>query len=412
VLAILKNGQRVENASEGDEITLILEETCFYGEAGGQVGDTGTIRVAEEDRKSQVLITDTRKTPSGIILHQGKVISGEIRSGDIVEAEIDGNRRLAIMRNHTTTHLLQKALKMVVGRHITQQGSSVMPEAFRFDFTNPEPVTREQILEVERIVQGEILKDISVVTRELPLEEAMRLGAIAPFGEKYGAVVRVVSVGDFSMEFCGGTHVKSAGQIGGMVIMGESSIASGIRRIEAKTGMGAFEENQKARSLVAELCRSFSTTPEEISSRMEKMADEMKDMKKEMQKLRQEKAAGSSGDVLDSVKEISGIKVLIRQTEGVNASELRNVADTLGAKLKDGVVFIGNAEGEKVSLVCKVVGAALGKVSAVKIVKEAAKIVGGGGGGRDDMAQAGGRFPDKIGEALASAESLIGGQTL
>lgn len=407
VLAILKNEQRVEEAREGDKITLILEETCFYSEAGGQIGDTGRIAVAEEGSGARVIITDTKKTPSGIILHQGKIVSGEIRVGDVVEAEIDGDRRLAIMRNHTSTHLLQKALKLVVGRHIAQQGSSVTPEEFRFDFTNPEPVTREQIQEVERIVQEEILKNTEVVTNEMALEEATHLGAIAPFGEKYGAVVRVVQIGDFSMEFCGGTHVSHTGQIGGMVVMAESSIASGIRRIQAKTGRRAFEENLKARSLVSELCRNLSSTPDTLSSRVEKMADEIKDMKKEMQKLRQEKAAGASGDLLESVKEVSGVKLLIRQIEGMNANELRNVADTLGAKLKDGVVFIGNAEGEKVSLVCKVVGSALGKVSAVKLVKEAAKIVGGGGGGRDDMAQAGGKFPEKLPEALGSVEHIV-----
>jgi alanyl-tRNA synthetase len=235
----------------------------------------------------------------------------------------------------------------------------------------------------------------------------MRLGAIAPFGEKYGAVVRVVQIGDFSMEFCGGTHVIRTGQIGGMAIVGESSIASGIRRIQAKTGMGAFGENLKARSLVSELCRNLSSTPDALSIRVDKMAEEIKETKKEMQKLRQEKAAGSSGDVLDSIREVSGVKLLIRRTEGMNANELRNVADTLGSKLKDGVVFIGNAEGEKVTLVCKVVGSALGKVSAVNLVKEAAKIVGGGGGGRDDMAQAGGKFPDKIPEALESVEIIV-----
>lgn len=407
VLAILNNGERIDVARKGDKITLILEESCFYGESGGQIGDIGLVTVREEDHACEVVISDTRKTPSGIHLHLGEVTSGEIRVGDVAQAAIDAKRRFSIMRSHTATHLLQKALKMVVGLHVTQQGSSVTPEGFRFDFTNPEPVTQEQIQNVERIVQEEILKNIQVVTKEMPLEEARKIGAIAPFGEKYGATVRVVQIGNFSLEFCGGTHCSRTGQIGSMAIIGEASIASGVRRIEAKTGMAAFEEYGISRRLVQELCRQLSSTPEDLPSRVGKMAGEVKDLKKEMQKLRREKAAGDMKDLSESARDVGGFKILTYQAEEMTQGELRSLADTLGAKIKDGVVFLGSAEGEKVSLVCKVAGAALGRVSAAKIVRETAKIVGGSGGGRDDIAQAGGKFPDKLPEALAAVESLV-----
>ena len=406
ILAIVKDGERVDQASEGDEVGIILNKTCFYGESGGQIGDTGSI-VVSGDSPGKIAISDTGKTPSGLHVHKGIVKSGALKVGDSVRASIDRERRLSVMRNHTATHLLQKALKTVAGGHISQQGSSVTPDLLRFDFSNPEPLTPDQIEELERIVQREILKDIPLEIREMPLEEAKKLGAIAPFGEKYGAVVRVVRIGDFSLEFCGGTHCPRTCWIGTFAIAGESSIASGVRRIEARTGLGAFEAGSRARRTVSDLCRTLSTSPSEIVSRVEKLLSELKELKKETSALRREKAAGGIGEAAPSIREIKGVKLLVHRTGGLPVNELRNLADTLASKIKNGVVFIGNREESKVNLICKVTGDALGRVSAGKVIREIAKIVGGGGGGRDDMAQAGGKNPEKLPEALEAVESAI-----
>ena len=407
VIAILKNGGRVASAFAGDEIALILEETCFYGEAGGQGGDTGIITLREEGRTTEIIISETFKTPSGIHLHKGNVKSGEVCVGDVVHAAINASRRLAIMRNHTATHLLQAALRRLVGTHIAQQGSSVEPDGFRFDFANTEPLTAEQILEVERLVQKEILSDTPVETREMPLEEARDLGAIAPFGEKYGALVRVVKIGDFSLEFCGGTHCQRTGEIGTFIIVNESSIASGVRRIEAKTGMAAFEMLSNLRGTVSDLCHLLSTTQDLLVGRVGNLIAEIKEMKKEIQRLRQEKASGSVDDVIGMAREAGGIHFVTHQTEGLDFSEMRNLADELRARLKEGVVVIGSTDGEKVSLVCTVTEGVKKKAPAGKIIREVAKIVGGKGGGRDDMAQAGGRFPEKLPEALAAVGKIL-----
>ncbi|HRR98949.1 MAG TPA: DHHA1 domain-containing protein, partial [Candidatus Sumerlaeia bacterium] len=310
-------------------------------------------------------------------------------------------------RNHTATHLLQGALRSVVGSHIAQQGSYVTPECFRFDFANPEPLTAEQIARVEEIVQREILKDTEVVIREMPLEEARQLGAIAPFGEKYGVVVRVVSIGDFSLEFCGGTHCSRTGQIGTFLIESESSIASGIRRIEAKTGMAAFAANQTARGALKDICALLSAAPESLAVRIEKILGEAKDLKKEIQKLRQEKAAGGADNVIASAREAGGVRFIAHRADGLNPNEMRNLADTLRAKIKEGVVVIGGVDGDKVSLICASTEGVRKKVPAGKVIKEVAKIVGGGGGGRDDMAQAGGKLPEKLPEALNAVEEII-----
>jgi len=393
ILAILKDGARVESVRERDQATLILEATCFYGESGGQAGDKGAIDLDEEERSGKFLVEATLKTPSGIHLHKGRMYSGEMRVEYAVRCMIDDSRRKDIMRNHTATHLLQAALRENVGKHIAQQGSSVTQEGFRFDFTNPEPLTPEQIKFIELRVQEFIRDDILVETKEMPIEEAHRLDVIAPFGEKYGTMVRVVTIGDVSMEFCGGTHCRRTSEVGFFLILSESSIASGVRRIEAKTGMGAYLVNVETREM--------------LTARVEKLLAEAKEMKKEIQRLRQEKASGSVDDVLATARETGGIRFVTHQTEGLDPNEMRNLADELRVRLKEGVVVIGSTDGEKVSLVCTVTEGVKKKAPAGKIVREVAKIVGGSGGGRDDMAQAGGRFPEKLPEALAAVEKII-----
>jgi alanyl-tRNA synthetase len=241
----------------------------------------------------------------------------------------------------------------------------------------------------------------------MPLEEARNLGAIAPFGEKYGALVRVVKIGDFSLEFCGGTHCRRTGEIGTFIIVNESSIASGVRRIESQTGMAAFEMLSNMRGAVRDLSRLLSATQDVLAERVENLLAETKEMKKEIKRLRQEKASGSVDDVLATAHETGGIRFVTHQTEGLDPNEMRNLADELRARLKEGVVVIGNTDGEKVSLVCTVTAGVKKKTPAGKIIREVAKIVGGSGGGRDDMAQAGGRFPEKLPEALAAVEKIL-----
>ncbi len=406
ILALIRGDEMVSSVSEGDDASIVLDQTCFYGESGGQAGDTGLIVLNEQGKSVAFLVTDTRKTPSGLHLHKGRVASGVFSVGNSVQARIDDQRRLAVMRNHTATHLLQAALRRVVGPHIAQQGSSVAPGEFRFDFTSPEPLTRDQIEAVERDVQGAILADIPVATREMPLEEAQSLGAIAPFGEKYGHRVRVVGVEGVSMEFCGGTHCTRTGQIGSMIIIAETSIASGVRRIEARTGLGAFETMLQARRCIADMSRMLSCAAEEIPGRVERLQEDARQLRKDMQKIRQEQAARDSGGEGPAL-EVNGIRIVTRSTQGLDPDSLRALADTLRAGQGDCVVVIGNVDGDKVSLLCAATEGVRKRVPASKVVKEVAKIVGGGGGGRDDMAQAGGRFPEKLPEALAAVEGIV-----
>lgn len=403
ILAVVKKSDLIDTAREGDEVSIILDRTCFYAESGGQVGDTGKITTSD----SEFLVRDTVKTPGGLHAHVGTVKSGVFKRESNVIAAIDRDRRLSIMRNHTATHLLQSALKKTVGEHVTQQGSWVGPDSFRFDFTNPEPLGAGQMEEIERIVQKEILGDLRLEVREMPLEEARSLGAIAPFGEKYGPTVRVVRIGDVSLEFCGGTHCPRTGWIGSLVIESESSIASGIRRIEGRTGMGAFDSNLEARKVVGRLSKQLSATPSELEERYEKMSVELKSAKKEIHELRTKQVAGGMTPSEARSGEMNGLGYMIQQTDGLNPNELRDISDRLVSKMQNGVVVIGNKSGEKANLVCKVTGDAKDCVHAGNLIRELAKIVGGGGGGRPDMAQAGGKRPDKIPDALDKAEKML-----
>jgi alanyl-tRNA synthetase len=396
ILAILKDGKRVEGIGAGDEALLVLKKTPFYAEAGGQVGDTGLITSGH----SRFDVLDTQKTPEGIHLHKGKVIEGTFRVGDTAEAAVDEPRRLAIMRNHTATHLLQGALKRIIGKHITQSGSNVSPSSLRFDFTHLEPLTPEQLHAVEAMVNEQIMTNRPVAARVLPLEEAKRLGAIAPFGEKYGETVRVMEVKDFSREFCGGTHLSATGQIGSFVIVSESSIASGIRRIEALTGTGAFEYLSRQRALLTQLSQTLSASKDDLAQRVEQLVAELKLLRREVQQLRQEKSHAEIDEILGTAQTVEGVKILTHIADNLEANELRNLVDLLRAREPQAVIGVGSSKGGKATLICAVPSQLAKQMPANKIVKAIAPIIAGGGGGRAEMAQAGGKNPEKLGEAL------------
>ncbi|MCD6385837.1 alanine--tRNA ligase [Candidatus Sumerlaeota bacterium] len=400
IVAILDlQDHRLTTIEKGKEARLVLDESPFYGEAGGQVGDTGRIYLNE----SIFEVKDTQRTPGNIFIHTGVVREGKFKVGDIVNAEVDRDRRLAIMRHHTATHLLQGALKRIVGSHITQSGSLVHPEYLRFDFTHIEPLSSEQIYEVERMVNQKIMEDIPVEAMELPIEEAKKLGAIAPFGEKYGTIVRVIKIGEFSMEFCGGTHLDRTGQIGFFKIISESSIATGIRRIEAKAGLPAFEEFHKATSTIAELSARLSVPPEQLISQVEALLSARKELKKEIQKLHQQALLTQIDDIIASAQSVNNVKIVTYKLYDVQTEALRNLADSIKSKVKNNVVIMlagVDKESNKVQLICSVSADIADKLPANKLVNEVAKQIGGGGGGRAQMAQAGGKHPEKLDDAF------------
>ncbi|MCX7049756.1 MAG: alanine--tRNA ligase [Candidatus Sumerlaeota bacterium] len=404
VLAIIKDGQRVESASEGEEVKIVLDETPFYANSGGQIGDMGRLTLADG---SLFEVADTAKTPSAIFLHVGRVAKGKIAVGAQCRAAIDKARRQAIMRNHTATHVMQAALKQVLGKHVTQRGSEVTPEALRFDFTHSSALKPEEIAEVERLVAENVCADHPVTITVMPQEEAFKTGAIAPFGEKYGASVRVVRVGDWSTEFCGGSHLKASGEIGAFMITGESSIAAGTRRIEAVTGPGAIEWLGRQRAYLREATSVLSAKPDEVPERIVAMQKEIKSLRKDMQQKRQQSAASDIDAILSKVKTIGAAKFLAHKFEGLGMNDLRNTADIVRAKLPGAVAVLASVEEEgKVSLVCLVDKSLTAKIKAGDIIKQVAAICGGSGGGKPDMAQAGGKDASKLDEAFAKAEQL------
>jgi alanyl-tRNA synthetase len=396
VLALIRDGARIDSISEGDEALVVLEETPFYAETGGQIGDIGTI---VKDGTS-FDVNDTQKTGTGLFLHKGRLRAGTLAVGDVVDARVDAEKRLATMRHHTATHLLQGALKRIVGKHITQSGSSVTPEHLRFDFTHIEPLSEEQLYRIEEMVNEQILLDRTVTCREMPLEEARHLGAIAPFGEKYGASVRVIQIEDFSIEFCGGTHLDRTGKIGSFVIVSESSIASGIRRIEAITGMVAFRRLYDQRRSLTAMTQLLSASQDEIAGRVEALADEVKSLRRTAQELRQAASARELDVLLRDHRTIKNVPLVVHKFEELEMPDLRNLVDIVRAKMQQFIAIFGSAKGNKVSLIGAVSRDLEKKVPANALMKEVAQVVGGSGGGRADLAQAGGKYPEKMDEAL------------
>jgi len=405
IACIWKDGELVDALQDGETAGIILDVTPFHAEGGGQVGDTGTF----EGEFGKVTVETAKKLPNGTVYHVGYVTEGTVKVGERVNLVIDQVKKLASARNHTATHLLQAALKQVVGEHVNQAGSAVGPDRLRFDFSNFEPVTAEQLAEIEAVVNEEILKGTDVEICEMKQDEAKAKGAMALFGEKYGDVVRVVSVPGFSMELCGGAHVKNVGQIGMFKIVSESGVASGVRRIEALTGKAAIAYMNAKQQILQQVAEKLRVpVEEEIPGRIDGLLAESKQLQHQVNEFHAARAKADAENLLQGVQEVNGIQVIVAKADAADMDELRNIADMTCDKLENGVVVLAAAGEDKVNLVVKASGEAVKKgIHAGKIIKEAAKAVGGGGGGRPDMAQAGGRQPENIPAAFDKAQSVI-----
>ncbi len=407
ILYIIKDGELTENAQQDDEVTVILDRTPFYAESGGQAADTGVIRT----KTGSIEVKDCRKTAEGIYLHTGTVEDGIVENGSAATAEIDAGKRLATARNHTTTHLLQKALRNVLGEHVTQAGSAVDPNRLRFDFHHFSPMTSDEIKRVEDEVNGKILENLTVTVQEMPVDEAKKLGAMALFGEKYGNVVRVVKAGDYSMELCGGTHLGYTSQAGLVKILGESGVAAGVRRIEALTGRNALEYYSEKEDQLNGIAGTLKSTPQDSQRKVEIMSAELKAAQKEIEQLKDKLVSGSFDEVLSKAVDINGIKAVAARFDQLDPEALRNTCETLRSKLGSGIVVLASASGGKVNFVAMATKDAVDRgAHCGNVVREAAKAAGGGGGGRPDMAQAGGKDAEKIGDALSSALEAIKAQ--
>jgi alanyl-tRNA synthetase len=407
ILALFKGGERITDAAEGDDVDIVLGKTSFYGEQGGQVGDHGTI----ETDGGTVEITDTVLTPHGQVVHRGKVSQGMITEGEVASTRVHAPVRGATCRNHTATHLLHAALKQVLGDHVKQAGSLVTPERLRFDFTHLSAASPEQIALVERLVNERIRDNEQVDVSHADLEEAKEMGATALFEGKYGDAVRVVRVGEHSMELCGGTHVASSGEIGLFKIISESGIGAGLRRIEAVTGAGAYQWFDGRNQVLERAAAQLKSVPEQLPDRISGLQAEYKDLQREYQRL-QLKLAGMEVDgLLAEVSLQSGVPVLAAHVSAGNMETLREMADRLKNKLGSGIIVLGAAAEGKVLLVGAVTPDLVkAGYHAGKLVGEVAKLTGGGGGGRPDMAQAGGKDPDQLDEALEKVDMLVESQ--
>jgi alanyl-tRNA synthetase len=403
VLLLVQEGLEVEEAISGQSVEVVTETTPFYGEAGGQVGDSGKITGPDFEMK----VDDTIKDPTGIIIHKGNVVSGSIQKGQDVTLTVDKTSRQATECNHTATHLLHFALRKVLGDHVKQAGSLVAPDRFRFDFTHFSQTTAKELAEIETIVNERIRANVPVETVEMEAEKAFKSGATALFEEKYGDWVRMVSLEDFSKELCGGTHTRATGNIGLFKIVEESSVASGVRRIEALTGGAALEQIQKTDGLLNETARLLKERPDIVPQRVEKMLAHQKSLEKEVDRLKAEVASEAIDDIEADVKTVNDVKVLAKKVAVDQPAALRDLADRFKDKIQSGIVVLGSAAGNKAMLVVIVSKDLTDRFHAGEIVKQVAAVVGGSGGGRPDMAQAGGSKPEKLDTALEKALEII-----
>ncbi|PPA71500.1 alanine--tRNA ligase [Jeotgalibacillus proteolyticus] len=397
VEVILINQEKADQAGEGAEVQLILTETPFYAESGGQVGDQGVIT----NDQVKLRVTDVKKAPNGQNLHTAIVEEGTLCQGDTVKAFVDPESRTDITKNHTATHLLHQALKDVLGGHVNQAGSLVQPDRLRFDFTHFGPVQPDELNRIEEIVNQKVWENFAVETANKSLEEAKSMGAMALFGEKYGAEVRVVSIGDYSLELCGGCHVASTSSIGLFRILSEGGIGAGTRRIEAVTGEAAYRYMNDQIQLLNESAGLLKTNPKELAARIQQLQSEMKGLQRENESLHGKISNIEAKSIMERVVDIDGVKVLAEQVQVADAGGLRSMADDVKNKLGSGVLVLVNVQGEKVQIIAGVTKDLIEKgYHAGKLVKEVAARCGGGGGGRPDMAQAGGKDPSKVQEAL------------
>lgn len=393
--------------SDGEKGTIFVQETPFYATSGGQEADTGYIRTAEGEFR----VEDTVKLLGGKIGHVGVMTKGMIKNGDKVTLEVDAKKRALSARNHSATHLLQKALRTVLGTHVEQAGSSVNEDRLRFDFTHFSAMTPEELKKVEDIVNEKIAAALPVVVKNMPIEEAKKTGAQALFGEKYGDIVRVINMGDFSIEFCGGTHVQNTSEIAAFKILSETGVAAGVRRIEALTSEGLMKYYEELEEKLKNAAHLLKATPDSLADKITHLMSENKALHSEVESLKSRMAQDAVGDVMDQVKEVKGVKLLAAEVDGVDMNGLRDLGDQLKEKLGDGVVVLASANEGKVSLMATATDGAMKKgAHAGNLVKGIAGCVGGGGGGRPNMAQAGGKNPEGIKDALEKAAEVLEGQ--
>ncbi|MGG0858872.1 alanine--tRNA ligase [Bacillus pumilus] len=404
IVELLQNGEIVTEAHEGDTVQILLDETPFYAESGGQVADKGTLKSAEVI----IDIKDVKKVPNGQHVHEGVVVSGTAKKGLEVTAEVESALRKGIVKNHTATHLLHQALKDVLGSHVNQAGSLVNENRLRFDFSHFGQVTKEELSQIEKIVNEKIWEGISVAIDLKPIAEAKEMGAMALFGEKYGDIVRVVQVGDYSIELCGGCHVQNTAEIGLFKIASESGIGAGTRRIEAVTGKGAYEELNDQLAILEQAASDLKSNTKDVPKRIAALQADLKEAQRENESLLAKLSQAEAGSILEKVTEIGGVKVLTEKVNAKDMNHLRTMVDDLKAKLGSAVIVLGAVQNGKVNISAGVTKDVIEKgLHAGELVKQAAEICGGGGGGRPDMAQAGGKQPEKLEEALATVEESV-----
>jgi len=404
VLLIVENGVEVSEAAAGRDIEIVTEETPFYGESGGQTGDAGLIK----SKELEIEITDTVKDPTGIIIHKGKVLKGSVAVGQIVTLSVNTKRRNATALNHTATHILHSVLRQILGDHVKQAGSLVSPDRLRFDFTHFSGIDKETLDRIESEVNERIRENASTSIEEMDVEKAFKSGATALFEEKYGDVVRVISLASFSRELCGGTHTDRTGNIGLFRIIAESSVASGVRRIEALTGAAAVNHTQQSENILQATALLLKEKPEALPQRVDKMLSRERLLEKELEKAKAKIASGAVDGIDDDIKSLNGVSLLVKKVSVETPAALRELADRFRDKIKSGIIVLGSAAGDKVLLIVIVTKDLTKKYHAGNIVKQISTIVGGGGGGRPDMAQAGGNIPEKLDEALSMVYDVVG----
>jgi alanyl-tRNA synthetase len=403
ILALYREGASVASLEAGEQGVVVLDRTPFYAESGGQVGDAGEL----VSGNGSFVVEDTQKIQAGVFGHKGRLAAGRLAVGERLSAQVDGALRQRTAYNHSATHLMHAALRLVLGSHVQQKGSLVTAERTRFDFSHGEPLSAAQIARVEDLVNREIRHNVPVESRRMKYDEAIKAGAMALFGEKYGDEVRVIGMGEFSTELCGGTHVRRSGDIGFFKIVAEGGVAAGIRRVEAVTGEGALAWARQQEALLGDVAGVLKAPPQEIAARLAQVVDNVRTLEKELARLKSKLAGAQGDDLAGQALEVKGVKVLAARLEGADGKALRETIDKLRDKLGSAVLLLGAVEGEKVALVAGVTADLTAKVKAGELVAFAAAQVGGKGGGRADMAQGGGTQPDKLDAALSAAADWI-----
>ena len=404
--AISKDAKATKMANSGDEVILVLDNTPFYAESGGQVGDAGELR----GDGVRIEVLDTRSLAKNVVGHIGRVVEGRVAVNDELTASVDPRRREDTMRNHSATHLLHAALKKVLGSHVQQKGSLVEAARLRFDFSHPAPVTPAELREIEDLVNEQIIDNLEVTSKVMDLDDAKAAGAEALFGEKYDRQVRTIRMGEFSLELCGGTHVRRTGDIGLLIISQETGIAAGVRRIDALTGRGALAYVREQFGFLDEAAAQLRARRDEVPAKIRQTLERIKQLEKEKDRLQQQIASGSGGDLMDRVREVNGVKLLASRLDGADAKSLRQTIDRYRDKLGRAVVVLGSANDGKYKIVAGVSKSLSGDVHAGELVKHLASLGNGRGGGRPDMAEGGVQDGDSLDRALAAAEEWVSGR--